>query len=120
MTKRKIQEWKKAAPRATNKSKGSSSKAPLKKTHNNWKRPASDDKSSSDEALEKPHACSHKKAKKVDDDEEVQIEGEEDIEEVSDNEEGGGANSNEANHNKVSHGCINIAYPAIGSKWPWG
>jgi hypothetical protein len=79
MTKKKVPQRKQVAPKATNKAKGSSSKAQPKKTNNNRKRPASDDSSSSDEAPEKPHAHSRKKAKKGVEEEDAQLE-EEDIE----------------------------------------
>jgi hypothetical protein len=69
MTKKKPQQRKQVAPKAPNKAKASSSRAPPKKTRNDRKRPASDisDDSSSDEGHEvpkKPHAHSCKKAKK--------------------------------------------------------
>ena len=86
------------APKATNKTKNSSSKAQPKKTNKNWKRPAPDDKSSSDEAPETPRGHSRKKAKKVTE-EEIDLE-EDEVEEISQNTD----TENEADNNKVSAG----------------
>lgn len=118
MTKKKAQERKQVAPKATNKTKGSSTRAQPKKTrtNNTRKRPASDDDSSSDEApAENSHARSRKKARKVV--EEVQPEEEEEAEEKSDSE--GGSTEDEVSD--WFHISINLnTYLAIGrSKRPW-
>ena len=105
MTKKLLPQSKQVAPKATNKTKITSNKAQPKKMNKNWKQPAPDDESSSDEAPETPHGYSRKKAKKVTK-EEIDIEDDE-VEEISQN------NDTENEADKVKFYIVSDAFSCV-------